>query len=456
MPPILTGMTSERARNSANHARTESTRKVLTSRRVAAAALAGSVLASAGGLGYLFLGDSAAGSRTVAIVNTDAGATVDGKPVRASDTLIDKLEANEAFDWQVVDADAAAGGDWFATVTVPEDFSEAVSSVWGAKPRQATLDLDVAGSDTGASEELSGVVSSQIGADGITDLLADMSSSRSRFQQAGMTAGFLAAGTAAADDAAQQLTEGADTLLPYLETARSGSVQLLGVADHVAGVVDQTSGTANDLADRLSALGLTLGEANDSATRMRTRIDEAIRVLDATPVASDVVPSLRQVSADLGLFSSQLGSVPGLLGGGVGPDTDLGELVRVAMGQLTDASNQLSSGAQQLNDGIVPIADQAPEMLEGATSQIVDGFAKLKMLSGQLSTDLNNGVAAMPVRTAAQQNQLATVLAEPVAVTRTLSAPSPILTAEHLAVGFGITTVLLAGAIVWMGLRRRA
>ncbi|RZK85227.1 MAG: hypothetical protein EOP26_05315 [Rhodococcus sp. (in: high G+C Gram-positive bacteria)] len=448
-------MTSERARNSANHARTEPTRKVLTSRRVAAAALAGLVLASAGGLGYLFLGDSGADSRTVAIVNTDAGATVDGKPVRASDTLIEKLEANEAFDWQVVDADAAAGGDWFATVTVPEDFSEAVSSVWGAKPRQATLDLDVAGSDTGASEELSGVVSSQIGADGITDLLADMSSSRTRFQQAGMTAGFLAAGTAAADDAAQQLTEGADTLLPYLETARSGSVQLLGVADQVAGVVDQTSGTANDLADRLSALGLTLGEANDSATQMRTRIDEAIRVLDATPVASDVVPSLRQVSADLDLFSAQLGSVPGLLGGGVGPDTDLGELVRVAMGQLTDASNQLSSGAQQLNDGIVPIADQAPEMLEGATSQIVDGFAKLKTLSGQLSTDLNNGVAAMPVRTAAQQNQLATVLAEPVAVTRTLSAPSPILTAEHLAVGFGITTVLLAGAVVWMGVRRR-
>ena len=127
-------MTSERARNSANHARTEPTRKVLTSRRVAAAALAGLVLASAGGLGYLFLGDSGADSRTVAIVNTDAGATVDGKPVRASDTLIEKLEANEAFDWQVVDADAAAGGDWFATVTVPEDFSEAVSSVWGAKP----------------------------------------------------------------------------------------------------------------------------------------------------------------------------------------------------------------------------------------------------------------------------------------------------------------------------------
>ncbi|MDT2004637.1 hypothetical protein FXW78_07650 [Rhodococcus opacus] len=449
-------MTSERARNSANHARTESTRKVLGSRRLAAAALSGLVLASVAGLGYVFLGDGAADSRTVAIVNSDAGATVDGKPVRASDTLIEKLEANEAFDWQVVDAGAAAGDDWVATVTVPEDFSEAVSSVWGAKPRQAILDVDVAGSDSTAAEELSGVVSSQIGADGITDLLADVSSSRTRFQQAGMTAGFLAAGTAAADDAAQQLTEGADTLLPYLETARAGSVQLLGVADQVAGVVGETSGTANDLADRLSALGLTLGEANDSATQMRTRIDDAIRVLDATPVAPDVVPSLRQVSADLGLLSSQLGSVPGLLGGQVGPDTDLGELVRVAMGQLTDASAQLSSGARQLNDGIVPIADQAPEMLEGATTQIVDGFTKLKTLSGQLSTDLNNGAAAMPVRTAAQQNQLATVLAQPVAVTRTLSAPAPILTAEHLAVGFGITTVLLAGAVVWMGLRRRA
>ncbi|WP_072691133.1 YhgE/Pip domain-containing protein [Rhodococcus marinonascens] len=446
-------MISEHARKSENQARTESTRKVFTLPRIAAAALSGLVVASAAGLGYVFLGGGKVDSRTVAIVNTDAGTTVDGKSVRASDKLIEQLEANESFDWRVVDAGTASGDSYFATVTVPEDFSAAVSSIWSTTPRQATLDVDVEGTDSDASDELSGIVSSRISADGIADLLADASSSRMTFQRAGVAAGFLAAGTSAADSAVQQLTEGADTLLPYLETARSGAVELQEVADQIEGVVGETSGNVDDLAGRLSGLGLTLGQANDSATEMQTSVDDAIRLLSATPLAPPVVPSLQQVSDDLGLLSSQLGSVPALLGGEVGPGTDLGELVRVAMGQLTGASNQLSSAAQQLNDGIVPIADQAPELLDGATSQIVDGFAALKTLSGQVSTDLNEGVAAMPARSSAQQTQLATVLAEPVAVTRTFSAPTPILTAEHLAIGFGITTVLLAGAVAWMSRR---
>ncbi|MEV0947087.1 hypothetical protein [Rhodococcus sp. NPDC049939] len=446
-------MIFDRARKSANHAQTEPTRKVLKSPRVAVAALSGLVVASAAGLGYVFLGGGKIDSRTVAIVNTDAGATVDGESVRAGDKLIEQLEADDSFDWKVVDASAASDDTYFATVTVPEDFSEAVSSVLGTNPRQATLDVDVEGSDPAASDELSGLVSSRISADGIADLLADMSSSRSTFQRASFAAGFLAAGTSAADSAVQQLTEGADSLIPYLETARSGAVELQGVADQIEGVVGETSGTVDDLAGRLSGLGLTLGQATDSTTQMRTSVDGAIGLLNATPLAPTVVPSLQQVSDDLGLLSSQLDSVPGLLGDEVGPGTDLGELVRVAMGQLTEASDQLSSAAQQLNDGIVPIADQASGLLDGATSQIVDGFEALKSLSEQVSTDIDDGVAAMPARSSAQQTQLATVLAEPVAVTRTFSASTPTLTAEHLAIGFAITTVLLGGVVAWMSRR---
>ncbi|AOW93823.1 hypothetical protein BFN03_17345 [Rhodococcus sp. WMMA185] len=451
-------MTSEHVRNTENRARTGSIRKAFASPRVSAVTLSGLVVASVAGLGYVFLGGDKLGegkdhSRTVAIVNADVGATVDGQSVRASDKLIEQLEAEDSFDWTVVDTGAASSDKYFATVTVPEDFSEAVSSVWGTNPRQATLAVDIEGSDPAASEELSGLVSSRISADGITALLADMSSSRATFQQAGFAAGFLAAGTSAADSAVQQLMEGADTLLPYLDSARSGAVELQQVADQIEGVVGETSGNVDDLAGRLTGLGLTLGQANASATAMQASVDDAIHLLNATPLAPTVVPSLQQVSDDLGLLSSQLGSVPGLLGGQVGPETDLGELVRVAMAELADVSGQLSSAAQQLNDGIVPIADEAPELLDGATAQIVDGFESLKTLSGQVSTDLNDGVAAIPARSSAQQAQLATVLAEPVAVTRTYSAPTSILTAEHLAIGFGITTILLAGAVAWMSRR---
>ncbi|GAA3159570.1 hypothetical protein GCM10020255_041950 [Rhodococcus baikonurensis] len=52
---------------------------------------------------------------------------------------------------------------------------------------------------------------------------------------------------------------GAGTLLPYLETARSGALELMSVADQVSGVVDQASGSAEELATRADSLGLTLG-----------------------------------------------------------------------------------------------------------------------------------------------------------------------------------------------------
>lgn len=412
------------------------------------------------GIGAAFAAwvDSRPSNRTVAIVNTDEGVSVNEEQVRAGEKIVEKLSANDAFGWAVVTAEEAAAGDYFATVTVPADFSDAVASVWGTKPRQASLGLDVAGADTTAADELSALVTAQIGAEGVSGLLTEMSSSRTAFAQATTTASFLAAGTSAADDAAQQLTQGADTLLPYLATARSGAIELLEVADRVAEVVDNTSGTANDIADRLSGLGLTLGQATEHASQMQSRVDDAVRVLRMTPIPPEVVASLDQVSKDLGLMSTQLRSVPELFGGSVGADTDLGDLVREAMTQLSDASAQLSSGARQLNDGVVPIADQAPEMLEQATTQIVDGFAKLKALSGQLAEDLGSGVAAMPAHTAAQQARLATVLAAPVAVTQTDYSSAPIVTAQRVAMGFGVTMVLLAGAVVWLvgGTRRGA
>ena len=413
-------------------------------RRLAVGGVAAIVAAAVAGIGFVIFAGGADTSNTVAIVNADAGTTLDGKELRAGDTLVDTLGKNEDFDLQVVDN---PGGNYFSTLTVPEDFSETVASMFGMDPRQASVDLEVKGSDSEKSAELTRAVSAQVGADGIKGLLAQTSAARRSIDQNLTTAQILVAGTNEAGKSIDQVKAGAGTLLPYLETARSGALELMSVADQVSGVVDQASGSAEELATRADSLGLTLGEASSSTAELKTRIDALQTALNGLPIPPDVTAQLAGVSSDLGALNAQLGTVPALLGGSVGPDTELGDLVRTAVGQLQGASDQLSSAAGQLNDGLIPIADQAPQMLGDVTDQITQGFTTLQGIAKSLVTGLDGAKSGIPAMTTPQQVQLTSVLSDPVAVNQTTASSGDSGT-RTLALVFGATTVLLGGALL--------
>ncbi|WP_094270690.1 YhgE/Pip domain-containing protein [Rhodococcus sp. OK302] len=413
-------------------------------RRLAVGGLAAVVLGAVVGTGWVWFTGGENNSRTVAIVNADAGTMLDGKELRAGDTLVETLGKSEDFDFQVVDS---PGGNYFATLTVPEDFSESVASMFGTDPRQASVDLEVQGSDSAKSAELSRAVSAQVGADGIKGLMAQTSAARRAFDQNLTTAQMLVAGTSGAEKSIDQVKASADTLLPYLETARSGALELSSVASQVSGVVDEASGAAEELATRADSLGMTLGEATSSTADLKARIDSLQNALTGLPVPPDVTTQLAGVSSDLGALNAQLSAVPGMLGGSVGPDTALGDLVRNAVGQLQGASDQLSSASGQLNDGLIPIADQAPQMLAGVTDQITQGFGTLKSVATSLVTGLDTAKAGLPAMTTPQQVKLTSVLSDPVAVNQTATTTGG-TDSRTIALIFGTMTALLGGALL--------
>lgn len=411
-------------------------------RRIAVVGAAAVVLTAAVVTGWVALGGSD-DSRTVAVVNDDDGTMLDGKELRAGDALAESLGRSEHFDFRVVEH---ADGDYFATLTVPHDFSESVASMFGNDPRQASIDLEVAGADSAASAELTREVSAQVSAGGIRNVLDTTSAARRSIDRNLTTAQILVAGTTAAEKSIDRVESGADTLLPYLATARSGAVELMSVADQVSGVVNQASASAEELAARADSLGLTLGEASASSAELKNRIDTVQSALVGVPVSQQVKDQLAGVSADLGALDEQLNALPALLGGTVGTDTQLGDLVRTAVGQLSGASDQLSSAAGQLNDGLIPIADQAPQMLGEVTDQITQGFSTLKGIATSLVTGLDGARAEIPALTTPQQVQLTSVLSDPVAVQQ--SAASAGIGNRTLVLVFGATTVLLGGALL--------
>ncbi|MGW6694205.1 YhgE/Pip domain-containing protein [Rhodococcus sp. NPDC054953] len=385
--------------------------------------------------------------RTVAIVNDDRGADAIGERV------IDALERSEGFAWEVVDADTAADRTYLAAVTIPEDFSDAVTSLGTTAPRQAEVTVRRgSAADDETLTRLAATVTEVTSSAGIRDLLSGMASARSQVQQALLPAQVLSTATAAADTQARQMLDGVTAMLPYLQTANDGANQLVDVAGQVSGMVEQARGPAGELATRLTDLGVTVGDVTTGLDRAQRGLDEvAARV---TAVDGDAAAALERTGSDLADLSRQLGAITGLLGSGVGPDTTLGDAVGDGFGQLESVSAQLSGAGRQLQDGIGPIAAQAPELLGGTTDQILAGIDQLKSVSGQLRDQVAKGVDAIPARSGAQQDAMSDAMAAPVAVAVTGTAGTDPIGPRTLMILFAGTTVALAAALAWVGTRR--
>src|SRR5699024_3472788 len=81
----------------------------------------------------------------VAVVNQDEPVKVEGKKVDAGDQLVDQMQADPIFGWQITDAeDAAEGladGRYYMTITIPEDFSASLASGADGTPRKAQVEM---------------------------------------------------------------------------------------------------------------------------------------------------------------------------------------------------------------------------------------------------------------------------------------------------------------------------
>lgn len=385
-----------------------------------------------------------AGSTTVAVVNADTGAA------KMGDRVIAALQQSDGFDWEVVDPEGSDTSKYLAVVTIPEDFSDAVATLAADAPRRA--EVSVRRGDTAGDDEMARVtatVSEVTSAAGIKTMLTGVASARTQVQQAMLPAQLLTAATAAADSQLRDLLGGADRILPYLETANDGANQLVDVAGQVSGMVGKAQGPVTELAGKLTDLGVTLGDVTDGVARTQDGLGALAGRLDRLDTAS--AATVRSTATDLAALSRQLTALTGLLGTSVGPDTNLGSALGSGFGQLESVSTQLSSAGSQLQQGIGPIAAQAPELLHGATGQIVAGVDQLKAVSAQVTEQVGKGVNAIPVRSGAQQDVVSAAMAAPVSVTVTGAEPGIDLVAPRtLMIAFAGTTVALGALAGWL------
>lgn len=84
----------------------------------------------------------------VAVTSEDDGTTVDGKELNLGKSLVEGLKNNKNLDWQFVSnkqeaEDGVRIGDYYASIVVPKNFSQDMTSVSRTEPKRATIEYTV-------------------------------------------------------------------------------------------------------------------------------------------------------------------------------------------------------------------------------------------------------------------------------------------------------------------------
>ncbi|MFQ6397882.1 hypothetical protein ACLMAJ_31135 [Nocardia sp. KC 131] len=357
-------------------------------------------------------GDAPSG---IALVNADSGPT--------GARVVQALEQAGGYEWTAAKPGEADLDDYAAVITLPADLTTSMGTLAGAQPQRAKVTV---ATHTGADSQLvNGAVmevTHRIGAAGVDAALSAVAQARTQLSSVQFTTQLLNAGVNAAAAGADQFSSGADQLLGFLSFAKEGSAQLTSAIATLNSTVDGAAAQADQLASALDSTGVTIAQVEQTANTVSGGLDQILPLLRGLPFAgdpqlADIIGKLEALRGISGQAGTQLTGLGTLVGGAVDPNTDLGTLVRTVVDRLKGASAQLNEGAK-LAEGLPQLADQGGAQLTSAISQMTAGVTGLQQIVGNLGTQTDKAMAALPQRSTSQQAALALALTDPVEIVR--------------------------------------
>lgn len=266
----------------------------------------------------------------VALVVEDEGAEVDGDRINAGEELSDTLLERGDLDWRLVDADDAArglaGGDYYVTLTVPDHFSESLTSPSRDRenPTTALLVANYNDSNSYIVRQLAGSAFNEIRQAAASSAISDY-----------LDQIFL--GFNEIHDKTEEAADGADRLSEGAGDAENGSGELSDGIDDAhtgAGSLDEGLG---DLYEGSKTLASGAGDASEQVS---AKVDE----LDT--LADDVLPRVEEDIPDI---------------------QDRAELIADVAAGVNDALDELPeeidvSGMEEVDGRLATYLEENPEL----------------------------------------------------------------------------------------------
>jgi putative membrane protein len=409
-----------------------------------------------------------------------------------------KHPGDSSLGWQLTSPDDAEQGlrhgDYYAVVTIPQDFSRTLAGISGRNPRVASVTVRSNDSSSALAGEVShrvtDVAAARLGhritATFLEGLAAQTGELKGRLGKAADGATRLAGGAGAVRSGAAQLDQGAGALAGGLQTLASGADRLAGGAGRLhdgtarlasgAGRLDggthRLAAGLGTLADRTAAMPGQARRLADGAQQVSRGVGPYTEVVKAwaqacatEPVVAAANPQLcagtikaagpagrdadrlasgaRQVAAGTDTLADGTPRLTAAIrDAALGADRLASGAGRLVAGsdRLTAGSAKLASGAGRLADGTRQ-ASAGAARLAGGSGRLSDGTARLSDGSRTLATGLQKGAASIPGQDRAGRQ--AGVVADPVATRATSLNP------VHHGATLLVPAVLAFG--LWLG-----
>lgn len=399
----------------------------------------------------------------IAIVNNDQIVTGD-RPMAAGRALTDALvhpdDDGVMLGWVVTDeADAAEGlehGDYYAVLTIPEEFSASVLSAGGDDPvaTEVTLETDPGASAaaSAASQVVARTAAETLGREITTAFVSStvtgVDQLSTALSDAATGAGQVADGTGQVRDGVAQVASGTDEVADGLRQVSTGADEVAAGSHRVADGATSLAGGAADLRDGTAGVAAGTAQVRDatSATAAGSRqlADGLATLASSCPPTAGAQYCAAVASA--AQSAGSLASSAGQVAAGAATTASGAQTLSASSGAFVEGAADLAAGARDAASGADRLAAAAASAATGAdtlstgATDLVVGATDVASGADELATKLEDGAAAAPSYTDDQITQVADVVAQPVTVATTSAGSAA-----------GWLPAVIAAAVLWIG-----
>lgn len=316
-------------------------------------------------------------------------------------------ESRGNLGWELTGAEQAEqglrDGSYYAVITIPENFSETLSSVTEDDPRSA--EISVRSNDSSSalvgevSRQVADVAAARLGhrvtktyLEGIFSRTGEL---KLKLGKAADAAGKVAAGATKVRDGARQVDEGASELAGGLGTLSTGAQRLGGGASQLADGATRLSGGTGRLADgaaRLDrglqqlaqGLGLLADRTSDLPRQTDRLADGAGQVADGAGAYAQLVKAWKDACVTSPVVTAARPQLCAATIRAAGPRGENADALRSGSRQVATGARRLAEAAPALTDGIRKARDGA-RRLEDGSSQLADGARRIDNGAEQLA-----------------------------------------------------------------------
>lgn len=409
------------------------------------------------------------GQVPVAVVNQDRPARAGGRVVNAGQQFVKQLKTSDLFRWHFVSARQARHGlregDYYFTITVPENFSTKLASAARAQPQRASL--RITGNDANGylaglmlethETELRDQVNAAAYATYARTIYGEIDTIREKLRRASDTAHRLTSGTDTSRKDAQSLADGLSGMLEssrsvseaarsIAESAKSLDGQLSGDAagsSGLPGAVNELTNTSGRVVQSLSGVATASGFiAEDAAANVagiRQLSDEFPR-LSSSAGYQRVLADARRLAAATASASSDARSALTTARAANNRAMELQSRmssISTTLSTLSGRTSQLANGADSLTSGLDALSGSAQSLADSITGHHEDARA--------LSGFVDDSLSRLPPTSPDQVARAAHVLGSPTEIVRHNLNPAGVY-------GRGMAPLLFAIALWVFGL----